>query len=130
MKNKYCDGCGVTHSTIMCFNKPRRAIKKEADKTRDKRTEVSRLWFELNPPDSRGVWYCYLRISPQCHIKLTRSTIRLEHVKSKVRYPELKYEVTNLKEACDPCNKMKGSRDLEEIPEYMAQQTEVNNERN
>lgn len=106
---KYCDGCGVTHTTVMCFNKPRRPIKKESDKTYSRRKEVSREWFVLNPPDGKGIWICYLQIAPNCPVKLTRSTIRLEHVLSKVRHPELKYDVGNLKPACDNCNKLKGS---------------------
>lgn len=114
-KNK-CNTCGSSyHSSLMCPNKARRPLKKESDKTKSRRTAVSRLWFELNPPDARGLWYCYLRISPDCPHKLTRSTITLEHVKSKVRYPELKFEVTNLKPACSPCNKLKGSLDVEEL---------------
>lgn len=115
MANKYCDGCGITHTSIMCFNKPRRSIRKESVKTHDRRTETSREWFKLNPPDEKGVWICYLTISPRCPIKLTRSTIRLEHVKSKARYPELKYSVDNLKPACDYCNKLKGSQEVAEV---------------
>lgn len=119
IKNNPCKYCGSElHTSLMCFNKPRRPLKQESDKTQAKRITVSRLWFELNPPDARGLWYCYLRISPDCPYQLTRSTIRLEHVRSKVRYPALKYEVTNLLPACEHCNKMKGSRDLEDIPEF------------
>ena len=109
MANKYCDGCGVTHTSIMCFSKPRRPIKNESEKAKSKRTQTGRRWFELNPPDDKGVWICYLQISIVCPVKLTRSTIRLEHVKSKVRHPELKYDVDNLRPACDNCNKLKGS---------------------
>ena len=115
-KCKYCGG--TSHSTLMCQNKPRRPIKQESDKARSKRTKVSREWFKLNPPDEKGVWICYLQISPNCPVKLTRSTITLEHVKSKVRYPELKYEVSNLKPACGECNKLKGSLDLEELSSF------------
>lgn len=112
-KCKYCGG--TDHTSLMCLHKPRRPIANESAATKSKRTAVSRLWYELNPPDAKGLWYCYLRISPECPVVLTRSTITLEHVKSKVRHPELKYEVTNLKAACSPCNKLKGSLDIEEL---------------
>lgn len=114
-RNK-CKYCGGAHTSLSCFNKPRRPLRQESEKARSKRTETNREWFKINPPDKKGLWYCYLRISPLCPIKLTRTTIRLEHVKSKVRYPELKYVVSNLKPACEHCNKLKGSLDLEELP--------------
>lgn len=112
-KCKYCGG--NTHTSLMCLHKPRVPIKQESDKAHAKRTETSREWFRLNPPDAKGLWYCYLQISPFCPIKLTRSTIRLEHVKSKTRYPELKYVQSNIRPSCDFCNKLKGSLDLEEL---------------
>lgn len=115
-KNK-CSQCGGTgHSKVSCFATPKKAIKKEADSTKAKRQATSRAWFEQNPPDSNGNWQCYLQISPDCPRILNRSTITLEHVKSKVRYPALKFDVNNLKAACSPCNKMKGSLDLDELP--------------
>lgn len=114
-KNK-CKTCGSNyHTSLMCPHKKRRPLRKESEKTTAKRTATSREWFRLNPPDPKGLWYCYLRISPQCPYKLTRSTITLEHVKSKARHPELKYDVTNLKPACEYCNKLKGSLDVEEL---------------
>jgi 5-methylcytosine-specific restriction endonuclease McrA len=118
-KNK-CKYCGSPqHTSLMCQKKPRRPLKQEAEKTKDKRTTTSRLWFELNPPNERGLWFCYLRISPMCPVKLTRSTIQLEHVKPKVRYPELAYEVTNLQPACGFCNKLKGSWELHQLPKVL-----------
>lgn len=114
-KNK-CKTCGSNyHTSLMCPHKPRRPLRQESEKSKSKRTATSREWFRLNPPDARGVWYCYLQISPRCPIKLTRSTITLEHVKSKVRHPELKYDVTNLKPACEYCNKLKGSLDVDQL---------------
>lgn len=112
-----CKYCGSsTHTTLMCLNKPRVPIRQESEKARSKRTATSREWYRLNPPDENGTWICYLQISPRCPRILTRSTITLEHVKSKVRHPELKYDVNNLKPACEFCNKLKGSLDLEDLP--------------
>lgn len=116
MKPGNCKYCGSDkHTSLMCFNKPRKRIKQVSDKKLHKKQEVDRLWYELNPPDEKGLWYCYLRISPECPGWLTRSTINLEHVKSKARYPELRYEVTNLKPACTHCNELKGSKDIDEL---------------
>lgn len=111
---KYCQA-ETNHTSIMCFNKPRRPIRQVSKKTLRKEQETKRLWFENNPPDSKGVWLCYLRISPWCPVKLTRSTIELDHVKPRSGNPHLKYDITNLRPACTYCNQLKGSRSLESI---------------
>jgi 5-methylcytosine-specific restriction endonuclease McrA len=112
-----CKYCGSNmHTTLMCINKPRVPLRKESEKAKSKRTATSREWYTLNPPDKNGTWTCYLQISPRCPRILTRTTITLEHVKSKARHPELKYVVSNLKAACEFCNKLKGSLDLEDLP--------------
>lgn len=111
-----CKTCGSNlHYTYQCFQTQKKRIRPESYKVEVKRTETSRQWFELNPEDSRGRWFCYLYISPQCPKVLTRSTINLEHVRSKARYPELKFDVTNLRASCSFCNKLKGSLDLEDL---------------
>lgn len=99
----------------MCFNKPRKPLKKISDKRLNKKQETDREWYRLNPPDEHGLWYCYLGISPNCPVKLTRSTITLEHVKSKTRYPALIFVVSNLKPSCGPCNNLKQSLDIEDL---------------
>ena len=112
---KYCDDCGITHTSLMCLRKPRHFMRTVSEKTLDRRGQTKREWLRLNPPDERGTWTCYLQISSACPIKLTASTLNLEHVKSKARYPELRYDLNNIKPACSPCNKLKGSRDVEEL---------------
>jgi hypothetical protein len=109
----------------MCLNKPRKALKQESEKTHDLRTLTNREWFKVNPPDEKGVWICYLQISPNCPVKLTRSTIQLEHVKSKARHPELKYEISNLKPACNNCNQLKRSLDVEDLEKIYNKKIEV-----
>jgi len=101
----------------MCFNKPRVKLRKESNKTKTKRQQTRHTWFDENPPNAKGVWICYLNIASNCHVQLTASTIRLEHDKSKARHPELKYDIKNIKPACDPCNKLKGSMSAEEAIE-------------
>lgn len=111
---KYCQS--NTHNSLNCHKNPQKPIKKESSSTRSKRLTTSREWFKLNLPDDNGMWLCYLRISPHCPGFLTRSTIRLEHVKSKVRYKHLRYDLNNIKASCEHCNRAKGSLDLEELP--------------
>lgn len=111
----YCDGCNVTHTSIMCFNKPRRHIKSQSDKTITKYQAFNRMWYEINPPSAKGTWDCYLRISTACERKVTRSTINLEHAYSKVRHPEWKYCLWNVYPACQPCNRLKGSKDISDF---------------
>ena len=86
-----------------------------SDKTRAKSQIRDRDWFKQNPPDESGVWICYLRIHPKCPMLLNRTELQLEHVKSKARYPELRYDVQNLKPSCAFCNQYKGSQDLDQI---------------
>jgi 5-methylcytosine-specific restriction endonuclease McrA len=38
-----------------------------------------------------------------------------EHVKSKVRHPQLRAEPTNLRPTCADCNRDKGSNDYKEV---------------
>lgn len=110
MKTPKCKNCGREgHYAIRCMFTTNAPIRPISEKTYSRKQRTDRLWYELNPPDEKGTWTCYLQISRDCPITLTRSTITLEHVKSKARHPELKFDVTNIKPACSPCNKLKGS---------------------
>lgn len=116
LKHNKCKLCGSQwHTAWLCKLKSKKPMRQEAVKTKAKRTEVRVLWFDLNPPDEYGRWQCYLRIAPNCYGYLTRETVDLEHVDSKARRPDLKFDVQNLKPACPPCNQLKGSRSAEEF---------------
>lgn len=117
---KPCRFCGsLQHTGFRCFKRPRKEkaykkpkpIRAVSKKTAQKRRDVSKEWYDLNPPDENGLWPCYLRIAPNCERFVNRQTINLEHKKSKVRHPELRYVVSNIGAACQPCNKLKGSED-------------------
>lgn len=69
-------------------------------------------WFAAHPAKT---YECYLRIAPSCPRTMTKDETTLDHVKSRGRHPELRYEQSNLRPCCWPCNTMKGSRDLEEV---------------
>lgn len=95
--------------------RPRKAIRKVSKKTEQKEIDAKYAWFDANPPDENGHWFCYLMIHPLCPYVLDRSTITQEHVKPKQRYPELKYDITNRKPSCSPCNALKSGRSLESL---------------
>ena len=86
-----------------------------AKKTEQRWIDAKFGWFEQNSPDKDGFWDCYLQIAESCLKRVDRRTLNLEHVKAKVRHPDLKYDIYNIRPACRPCNKLKGSQDLDEI---------------
>jgi 5-methylcytosine-specific restriction endonuclease McrA len=112
MTKKYCDGCNVTHTTLMCFKKPRSTKKKiKTDLTWDQ--TVSK-WHLANPA-IHGLWECYLQISSLCPRQLDKDQLTLEHVIPKVRGRKYKYDINNIKPACVYCNSIKGSQTLEAL---------------
>lgn len=116
MNQPICKHCGKTdHYSLMCFNRPRKLIKPKSDKYYQQEMDTKWAWFKLNPPDHNGYWDCYLCISENCPYRINRDTLVLEHVKPKVRYPKLRFVVSNIKPSCRFCNKIKGSRELEEL---------------
>lgn len=103
---KPCKYCQKTdHYSIQCFNKPRRPLRK-IGKIGEQWIKARRSWISLHPPG----WNCYL-----CGKKLNKDTLTLDHVKSRSRYPELRFELSNLQPACIDCNVDKGSRDIDEL---------------
>ncbi len=128
MKSKPCSLCGSPyHTQTFCRMKPHKPLKRsdikrsqkplavESPKSRTKRIRTYKKWMATNPPDSTGHWECYLQISSLCPRMLTRDMLTLEHVMPKVKAPELKYEIANIRPSCAFCNKMKGSRTLDEL---------------
>ena len=99
----------------MCFDKPRLPIRKQSEKTEAISTATKHQWYKENPPAHNGTWTCYLQIAPECPVLVTHSTIQQEHVKPKVHYKELRYVLINIKPACQDCNKLKGSTELEKL---------------
>jgi hypothetical protein len=108
MAKRYCENCGVTHTALMCFNKPRGPLRNKSLKTEQKWIDTKVAWFDANPPDKKGFWNCYLQLDG-CEGRVDRRTLNIEHVESRTRNPELRYVVENLKPSCRNCNKQKGS---------------------
>lgn len=109
MPKKYCDQCNVTHTTLMCYQKPRKPIKTKKDLTWE---QTKKKWLLR---ENTNWWFCYLQISDRCPIKLTKETMTFDHVIPRVRGSNYKYDIDNLKPACSSCNMLKGSRTLEAL---------------
>lgn len=82
---------------------------------------MERLWYKTNKPDNDGFYTCYLQISSMCPIRLSKQSMTKEHVMPKVKAPELKFEPSNIRPACKWCNKLKGSRTLEQLAQAFPQ---------
>lgn len=110
----YCDGCGVTHTPTLCFNKPRLPIRPKPDLTWD---QTKAKWKLANPKP----WRCYLQIAPLCVKNLDDDTLTLDHVIPKNRGRKYKYDYKNLRACCVYCNGLKGSRTLASLAEEYPQ---------
>ncbi len=108
-----CKWCSSpNHTQFYCKKKPRKPIPFESPKSKKKRMKTRALWYQQNPPDENGTWLCYLQISSLCPKSLTKETLTMEHVQPRVKAPELKYVVENIRPSC---NKMKDSRTIEQL---------------
>lgn len=111
-----CVVCNKKSQSDHCFlHKPKKPMRKEAVKTKEKRLAVTQEWLELNPADEEGTWTCYLQIAINCRLRMNIGTLNIEHDHSKARRPDLKYNVKKLKPACSPCNELKGSLSGDEV---------------
>lgn len=113
-----CIVCGKRSYSEYCMaHKPRKPIRRESFKSRNKRQVTQSLWFIKNPPDEDGLYTCYLQIHPLCPKRMLPEDVTQEHVKPKGRYPELKHDLNNIKAACEHCNKLKSGTSLEKLAE-------------
>lgn len=111
---KSCKWCGSTeHTQFYCPRKPRTPIKTnklpaKIGRVGKKTNAAVAKWSRGQKPNHQGYYICYM-----CGAWITY--LRAEHVKSKVRRPDLRAEPSNFKPTCDPCNEKKRSKDLEEM---------------
>lgn len=107
-----CKFCGaIGHTQFNCKIKPRKPMQRSRMKKMGKHyyawIETRDRWLEQH----KAPYYtCYI-----CGKLLTRSQLTLDHIKSRGRHPELRYELSNLAPCCWECNIAKGSKDIEEI---------------
>lgn len=76
---------------------------KQMGKVGKKWLATRRQWFKLNPKTYYECNYCGRWLEP--------NETTLDHVKSRSRHPELRFNLDNLVPACYSCNYKKGSRD-------------------
>lgn len=114
---KYCDGCGVTHTSLMCFNKPRKTVKVKKESTPSRRSierrwlNTRKRWIKLNPPDHSGYYYCVY-----CGKGVKVNEMTLDHIEPRSKRPDLRFELSNLAPSCYSCNFEKGSKKPENYP--------------
>jgi 5-methylcytosine-specific restriction endonuclease McrA len=119
-KEKHCKKCdGFGHSAINCFRNPKATIKvtkglKKTGSYTMRMQTIRRKWFKQNP-SNQGYYYCIY-----CGKAVTRDPdllamgverVELDHIHSRSRYPELRFELTNLAPSCHNCNTEKGSKE-------------------
>lgn len=118
MKPKPCAYCGgENHTSLTCYSKrkaenkiikARRILRSVSKSSMYKKTYTTNAFFVTYPPDERYGYTCYLGISSLCPGWLPADQITQEHVFPKGTWPEVKYNLLNLKPACPFCNKVKG----------------------
>jgi 5-methylcytosine-specific restriction endonuclease McrA len=101
---RYCDS--EDHTIFYCPVKPKNLIKPIGGKYYQKMVKIRKEWYRQNLPDHSGYYYC-----AYCGKAITRAETELDHVLSRSRHPELRFELSNLKPSCHNCNVEKGSRE-------------------
>lgn len=115
LKKNPCKLCGSElHAAWTCRLRSKNPIRQQSNKAVSLHQRTRKEWFRANPPDENGNWYCYISKHPLCPKVLTKETITLEHNLSKVRRPDLRYDINNIFPACTFDNKAKGSLSAEE----------------
>lgn len=102
---KYCGG--LDHYPLTCFKRPSKPLKakkriKAIGKIGTKWIATRKDWIANNPEP----WHC-----AYCGIPLAIEQLTLDHIKSRSRHPELRFDLSNLTPACWTCNERKGSGD-------------------
>lgn len=117
-KRAYSEYC-MQHKPRTPIKSKRHYIKPESDKERSKRLKTAQRWYNIFKPDPyTGEWDCYLNgLARNCLRKVDEYSIVLEHVEPKVKAPEKRYRVKNLRPSCQPCNKKKASWTLDQLAE-------------
>jgi 5-methylcytosine-specific restriction endonuclease McrA len=103
--NKVCKVCGERgHSKYYCRARVRTPIPKAGKQARNW-TNYRRKYFDSHPPNSDGLYRCYL-----CLALFPREGITLDHVIPRSGAPQLRYDDNNIRYACGSCNHAKGSK--------------------
>lgn len=114
IKPKPCKHChSPYHTSLMCFNNPKKPIKKSTFQPKERAWLESNLtrakWMKQNPPSHEGYWMCIVGGGA-----MTKHSLTLDHDIPRSRAPEKKHDLKNLNPMCNFHNNDKGSRSLEE----------------
>lgn len=112
MKPKPCKTCGSPFHAAW-YHKPRKQLTvknrmNKIGKVQKQTAAAVNKWKRTQKPTHEGYYECYM-----CGKWI--GYLMTEHVKSKVRHPELRTAPRNFKPTCAPCNEKKGSKDLQEL---------------
>jgi 5-methylcytosine-specific restriction endonuclease McrA len=108
--SRSCVVCGKRAYSDYCVqHKPRTPIKtyrqlNKIGKVAQRTNAAVAKWKNTQKPNHQGYWQCYI-----CGRMI--DYLIAEHVKSKVRHPELRTDPNNMKPVCNECNAAKGSKD-------------------
>src|SRR6266481_5770791 len=95
---RVCKFCNYTnHESWQCSMNPKRKSLHRQGKYYKQWIITRHEWIKKHPPTYNGLWECYLRISPYCPHYLTLDMLTLDHVKSRTRHPELRFELDDLR---------------------------------
>jgi 5-methylcytosine-specific restriction endonuclease McrA len=76
---------------------------KQVGKVQKRTAAAVAKWKRTQQPNHEGYYECYI-----CHVRIPY--LMAEHVKSKVRRPDLRTDPANFKPTCADCNRKKGSQ--------------------
>lgn len=111
----FCDEMG--HTQFYCPVKPRDILKNKGKYTK-KWTYTRARWLLDHPPDDNGFYYCIVCGKPLVKHRIFEHAnyeiVTLDHIISRSRAPELRYDSDNLVPMCLEHNHDKGSLDLKE----------------
>ena len=100
---KICSGCGkIIDFNKDCSCRPKRILKKETNTEDDKFLRSTAWYNKRRKIIQRDNGYCQ-----RCFYKygiLETERLQVHHIKSRLHYPELKMEDSNLITVCQTCN--------------------------
>ena len=108
-----CEICGKRSFSNRCMAHKIRKPLNQMGKQGKKWQTTRRQWLRDNP----GPYFCYL-----CGSLLLQSEVTLDHVTSRSRAPELRYEQSNLRSCCWSCNSQKSSLSVEQFKKMKGKQ--------
>lgn len=125
-----CKNCGTTFARYLttenlcnkCKYNKLMALRESSGATRKPIIRVGKramawidernMWIKNNPPDEFGYWYCYLRTTALCPVRLDIDQLTLDHVIPRSSHKS-SFQKAELAPACAYCNGDKGSQSLE-----------------